>query len=133
MEYKAYKGREIDLTKPVKVYKNLHNGMFSVQQDGKVVAHVSTIDLVDVTFKVSEAGRQRVLTERKKNVHAFVVGLVVDVNAVTTADTQCRGVRVSYNPYKSGKFLTTDPLGRVAKVYYDEQLHCSSSLGLFII
>ena len=133
MEYKAYKGREIDLTKPVKVYKNLHNGMFSVQQDGKVVAHVDTIDLKDVTFKVSEAGRQRVLAERKKNVHAFVVGLVVDVNAFTTVDIQRRGVRVSYNPYKSGKFLTTDPLGRVAKVYYDEQLHCSSSLGLFII
>ena len=66
MEYKAYKGRELDLTKPVKVYKNLHNGMFSVQQAGKVVAHVDTIDLVDVTFKVSESGRQRVLAERKR-------------------------------------------------------------------
>lgn len=64
----------------VKVYFNLHKHCFSVvslekgDSYGKVVAHVSEIMLSEVKFKVSEAGRQRVLREKRKNVHAYCVG-----------------------------------------------------------
>jgi hypothetical protein len=56
-------------------------------------------------FKVSEAGRQRVLREKRKNVHAFVEGIIGDpMNLPDPADLQ----RVSYNPYKAGTFVLRD-------------------------
>ena len=101
----------IDFTKPVKVYYNLRKRLFSVQQGGKVVAHVHSIDLYDVTFKVSEAGRQRVLATKQKNVHAYVVGrALVPGGPARDLDFD---YRVSYNPYKAGTFVvagTTQPV-----------------------
>jgi len=41
---------------------------------GRVVGWASTVLLSDVTPKVSEAGRQRVLREKRKNVHAGMGG-----------------------------------------------------------
>lgn len=72
----SYKGRSLEIGQKVKVYFNLHTHLFSVQdyKTGKVVAHGNNISLKDVEFRVSEAGRQRVLKEKKKNVHAYVIG-----------------------------------------------------------
>lgn len=67
------------------VYLNLHKtGFLSVRaaegpDKGRVVGHVSAIELDGCTFRVSEAGRQRVIRERQKNVHATVRGRVVMV------------------------------------------------------
>jgi hypothetical protein len=47
---------------------------------GKVIAHVDNIIVANPTFKVSEAGRQRVFKEKRKNVHAGVVG---EIEAMT--------------------------------------------------
>lgn len=63
----------------VACYKNLHNGMFSIQcregeNYGRVIAHAKKVFIGDPSFVVREKGRQKVLNERKKNVHAFVVG-----------------------------------------------------------
>lgn len=80
----------------VKVYRNLHNGLFSVQHKGIVVAHVPEVHLNDASFVVNEAGRQKVLREKKKNVHAFVVG-TVDHNP--ERGVQQLPVDVTYNPY----------------------------------
>ena len=98
-----HKNRSIDKSKPVKVYWNLHRDCYSIQQDGLVVAHADMIDLRSVTFKVNEAGRQRVLKEGRKNVHAFVVGYL--------DDKPCRywDIKIVYNPYKYDSFrLWTD-------------------------
>ena len=62
--------------------------------------HVDMIRMENVRFHVSESGRQRVLAEKKKNVHAFVEGDVV--NRIGSAGDL---VNVSYNPYKSAKFI----------------------------
>lgn len=98
-----HKHRTIDTAKPVKVYWNLHRDCYSIQQDGLVVAHAEQIDLRDVRFKVSEAGRQRVLRERKKNVHAFVIGYLDD------KPIRYWDVKIIYNPYKYDTFrLWTD-------------------------
>jgi hypothetical protein len=91
------------LGQKVRVYRNLRTGNFSVQAkvEGKwkVVGHESYLTLADVEFKVSEAGRQRVIRERSKNVHAFVVGTLIPfVNQNTNSE-------VSYNPYKSSQFF----------------------------
>ena len=63
----------------VDVYRNLHNGMYSIKSRDKanrglVIAHAKQVWLNDVEFVVSDAGRNRVLRERKKYVHAFVRG-----------------------------------------------------------
>ena len=55
------------------IYWNLHKKMWSVRHKGKVIAHSREIHARDCEFKVSEAGRQRVLREKRKNVHAYVV------------------------------------------------------------
>lgn len=84
------------------VYYNLHKDCWSVKAlDGKragyVVAHRTKLELRDAKFKVSEAGRQRVLREKRKNVHAGVVGEWEPFK-------QEYDTLVSYNPYKNGHF-----------------------------
>lgn len=89
----------------VRVYFNLQKKLFSVvdTKTGRVVDHVSNLTLSNVRFTVRESGRQRVIKERRKNVHAFVVGDWFRF----PADTQemVRDVHlVSYNPYKGPHF-----------------------------
>lgn len=87
----------------VRVYRNLHKKCLSVQAKvngrWKVIDHVHVIALVDVSFKVSQAGRDRVLREKRKNVHAFVVG------TVATFPIALQGRKVSYNPYRGDTFI----------------------------
>jgi hypothetical protein len=86
----------------VYVYFNLHKKCFSVKslETGRVIDHVMEICLKDCKFKVSEAGRQRVLKQKRKNVHAGVVGYI-------TNDKNLNGclTRVTYNPYKYNSFV----------------------------
>ena len=65
------------------VYFNLHKKVWSVKalegpNKGKVIEHTTNINIANAKFKVSEAGRQRVLKEKKKNVHAGVTGIQVN-------------------------------------------------------
>lgn len=83
----------------VKVYRNLKNGLFSVQFGGLVVAHLATVQLRGVLFKVSERARQRVLTQRQRNVHAYAIG------TFTTAAQATATELISYNPYTAGHFF----------------------------
>ena len=76
---KSFKGRKLDRNRPVRVYRNLNKGGYSVMQDRLVVAHTEHVMLFDVKFKVGEAGRTRALTEGRKNVHAFAEGYVANL------------------------------------------------------
>lgn len=90
----------LDSAKPVKVYWNLHRKCFSIQQNGLVVGHTDVVRLVDVTFKVSEAGRQRVIKEKRKNVHAYMIGTLSKIPFRIVASHS-----LTYNPYKKGAFV----------------------------
>lgn len=96
------KGRTLVEGQKVFVYFNLHKKVFSVKdvKTGLVVAHTEDITLQDATFKVSEAGRQRVLKEQRKNVHAGVVGTYT-----TNKLTEHNPNRATYNPYKFDSFV----------------------------
>ena len=94
----------INITKPVKVYYNLHKKCLSVQQNGIVQFHTEYIVLRDVEFKVSEAGRQRVLKEKRKNVHAFVIGHLSCPSVIDDFGYKCVGY-AKYNPYKYSTFI----------------------------
>lgn len=60
--------------------------------------YASKIAVRNAEFKVSEAGRQRVLLEKRKNVHAAIVGEESNFGL----DNNFR--RVFYNPYKQKTF-----------------------------
>lgn len=102
----------IDKSKPVKVYKNLHKDCYSVQQDGIVVAWVNNLILTEAQFLVNKAGRNKVLETKKKNVHAFVSGYWTPTWDFGST------VFVSYNPYKADCFLAekTTPINRAKAV-----------------
>jgi len=95
------------------VYWNLHKGCYSVKDItpgshtyGKVVARQSEVLLSDVQGKVSEAGRQRVLREGRKNVHA---GLVGHWSGPTVVKDMLRSIgdTITYNPRKYTSFVHT--------------------------
>lgn len=71
----------------------------------RVTEHAYQILLVNAHFKISEAGRQKVIRERRKNVHAYIIGYPAHVerlhpNRFTHS--------VNYNPYTGKHFHTFD-------------------------
>jgi len=66
------------LGKRVMVYFNLHKKTFSVTFNGKVIMHADYVKLGDVEFRVRKGGNERVRREKVKNVHAFVIGELLD-------------------------------------------------------
>lgn len=90
------------LGKKVYVYYNLHKHIWSIKdvKSGLVIGYADSIVLKDVEYKVSESGRQRVLRERQKNIHAGCKGIVVDIK-VNKDD----GIPITYNPYKYSSFV----------------------------
>lgn len=95
----------VDLSKPVEVYKNLHKGLWSIRQSGKVVAHSDYVFLKDAKFVVRPGGRARVLREKRKNVHAFVKGYVANP-AIASKVSENDWKDVYYNPYKHDSFVS---------------------------
>ncbi len=92
-----------------RIYFNLHRKLFTVQhktsKGWRVLRHVAEVSVQFPRFKVSEAGRQRVLREKRKNVHAFVEGFICSPLHLPDPDDM---QRVSYNPYKAGTFVLRD-------------------------
>ena len=88
----------------VRIYFNLRTKTLSLQTkvngQWKVTAHPFTAYLKNVKFKVSEAGRQRVLKQRRKNVHAWVTGELID--SLPKNNDKFDSAR--YNPYELEKF-----------------------------
>lgn len=83
---------------------------------GRVIGVVDGAVLRNASFIVREGGRQRVLREKQKNVHAFVQGdleKTYDLDTLTPAAADAllaRGatVRVGYDPYKTATFMRED-------------------------
>lgn len=105
-----YRHRTCDMAHKVMVYRNLNNRKLSVLQDGRVVGHTAAIMLCACTFVVKESARQRVLRDQKKNVHAFVKGMVCAPGFQVDRTKFPYRDRVRYNPYEHGRFL--DSKGR---------------------
>ena len=83
------------------VYRNLRTATFSVKHSGKVISHPLCVFLKNVKFKVSEKGRQRVLLEKRKNVHATIQAEDIEYrNSISN-----NFIEVYYNPYKTKTFV----------------------------
>lgn len=121
-EFVSHKGRKLYKGQMVKVYFNLHKKMFSIKdvKTGLVVGHSDQVTLTDAVFKVSQAGRERVLREKKKNVHAFVIGSLESLSNFNM-DTLINDFDMSpayYNPYKTETFIDSEgnPLHKASEV-----------------
>ena len=100
--------QSFDITKPVYVYRNLTKKCWSIKQNGLVVAHAKEqLTMRDVSFKVNENGRQKVLETKQKNVHAYIKGYLLNESTITFVN------KAYYNPYKTCYFVdfeTFEPL-----------------------
>lgn len=115
----------IDKNLPVRVFKNLKHGCYSIMQRGVIRASAKQVRLCDVEFRVRESGRQRMLREKRKNVHAFAVGRLVDY--VHPSDERelerMPGRGAFYDPYRFPSFVdreTNAPVLRVSAAHFDE-------------
>lgn len=77
---KPFKGREIDYSKKVYVYRCLHKPgyVYSIKQSGKVVGHTSNLILDDVQFKIVKSGKLKAIQTGVRNVHALINGYIKD-------------------------------------------------------
>lgn len=104
----------------VQAYWNSHKQVWSIRHDGKVIAHEQTFFLHNCKFIVQKGGRERVLREKNKNIHAWVEGDYTPSDA-SEFDTYT-GVEVKYNPYKGDKFRAGgEPLETAGIVFMSVQ------------
>lgn len=91
------------------VYRNLHKNCLSVRdvKTGIVIAYVDSILLKNIKFKVSAKGRERVLREKRKNVHAGVEGEWIKSEILPNTN-DC--LRIIYDPYKFASFVAENTL-----------------------
>lgn len=86
----------------MRVHRNLNRSTWSLTEPGERVRHAEAVTLARVTFRVSQAGRARVLARRCRAVHAWAVG-------TPTAESPAGPlVRVTYNPFRADSFTRTD-------------------------
>jgi hypothetical protein len=107
--------------KRVMVYYNLHKNTFSVTYKSKVIFHADYVKLTDVEFRVRKGGKEKVRQEKQKNIHAFVIGDLVDY-----CEFPCENMPqettdkiVTYNPYKYDSFVykqTEEPVYKAKEV-----------------
>ena len=95
------------LGKKVMVYYNLHKQTFSVTYDSKVIMHADYVKLGDVEFRVRKGGKEKVRSEKSKNVHAFVIGRLLDYCEYPCDELPVTDSNriVTYNPYKHDSFV----------------------------
>ena len=101
--------------KKVVVYYNLHKHTFSVRNETKVILHADYVKLGNVEFRVRKGGNERVRAEKQKNVHAFVIGELLDYCKYPCEDmpSEPNNNVVTYNPYKYESFViksTEEPI-----------------------
>ena len=127
MNTNGHKVKALDLNqligKEARVYRNLHNGHFSVQdyQRGigwRVAGHTQEILLSNCRFKINQTGRQRVVLEQRKNVHAYIQGVVIDLNDMDSCHSQYKALRVTYNPYLFDSFVLLENSIPIYQVRY---------------
>lgn len=90
-------------------YRNLNYGThFSTKHRGIVINYVESGIIEDGRFQVSDAGRERCLREKKRNVHAFITSPTeprpVERDALPPAP---RLAEVKYNPYRANTFINS--------------------------
>ena len=91
----------------VDVYRNLHKNVWSVRNraTGRVRQYADKFVVRNAKFVVQPAGRKKVLKEQRKNVHAFVRGIVTNTGGLHRESVIRRCFKkVTYDPYTMETF-----------------------------
>lgn len=85
---------------------------------GRVVAYAEAFTATDIEFRVSQAGWQRCIREQRRNVHAGIIGDVIEISGAATRLPHNIKVKpyvlsmaigcdsITYNPYRThGSFV----------------------------
>lgn len=126
--------RPFNLLKPVWVYRNLTKETWSIMQDGLVVAHADRVYLRDAKFHVRWRGRCKVRRTGQKNVHAFIIGHLCDVEEIRLAEYKYLKSEddvlpysgVTYNPYHDDTFMNEDRDQEIKRAdFVDMDMDCT--------
>jgi len=103
------------INKYVKVYYDITRHMFSVTFGGIVVLNADYVILKNVKFLIGEKGKEKVRSEKQKNVHAYVAGTLLDYCEFPCDDIPIPDTNtvIKYNPYFDETFLikkTKEPI-----------------------
>ena len=104
-----------------RIYRNLHKDCFSIMKYNpekkgyRLHSHAQNLTAEGVEFKVSQAGREKVIREKQKNVHAFVYCK----NYSTFVKPIPVGDEITYNPYAMDSFRNKNS---------NEPIHSASSI-----
>jgi hypothetical protein len=109
------------INKKVMVHYNLNKHTFSITYKNKLIAHADHIKLNDVEFRVRPGGRARVLEDKRKNVHAFVIGTLLEYckYPCESLPNETNNNIVTYDPYKYSSYVmkdTKEPIYNVGEV-----------------
>lgn len=92
--YRPFRDRTLDLDRRVYVYRNLHNGLWSLMHAAHVVGHAETLLLERVTFRVTRVAAARVAVTGQRTVCAYAAGYVA------VADPTAHFASLRYSPLR---------------------------------
>lgn len=112
-------------------YRNLRSKVWSLRENGRVVAHAKTAWFKMADLVVHEAGRARARRERQKNVHALIRGEFIGFNpqsdramAARLSDFDRMGwARITYTPYGDLAAFTRVDNGEIVRSAMMVYLH----------
>lgn len=112
---RPFKKRKINWDKPVEVYRNIRGRDYSIRQAGVVVGHATHLAMGDCTFVVQPAGNRLVRKTKRKNVHAFIRGILSNRGIMGTLPEYEKPLpaKVTYDPYRNTTFMMS--LGSILK------------------
>ena len=100
------------------VYRNLHTGGFSIRYRGIVIERSNNFIAKNISFKVNETGRLRVIAEGRKNVHAYTV---CDKYTLVRKRSIEKLKPISYNPYNLNQFTCNGvPIKSASKLLFQD-------------
>jgi len=95
--------------KPFRLYRNLHKGNFSIQsylkekKGYRVTDRAERVLLENCKFRIYENGRQKVIKEQRKNVHAYIESESYKKFSKDIDTSKLR--EIYYNPYDHDSFI----------------------------
>ena len=105
----------------VMVYYNLNKHTFSVTYKNRLITHADYIKLNDIEFRVRQGGREKVIKEKRKNVHSFVIGTLIEYckYPCESLPSEPNSDIVTYDPYKYNSYVmkdTQEPIYKTGEV-----------------
>lgn len=119
--FQSRNGRQVEEGQRVRVYRNLHNGLFSIKdrKTHRVLGYANNLLLTDVTFIISKSGQERARREKKRNVHAYAEGYYMGEMSVERVSL----CPLTYNPFKHDTFMyrgSTRPITKAERVLFNQ-------------